>query len=561
MLGSLVLLWLGFCLLFFLFRLRRPKNFPPGPWPVPILGNLLQLNLVNPINDLKKLSERYGQVYSLYIGSRPAVVLNGLQAMKEALVTRSVDFSGRHQDLMLNHITGSKGVIMADFGPSWREHRRFALMTLRNFGLGKQSMEDRILGETSHVSSCLERSAGQSMDPQHLFHNATSNIICSIIFGSRYEYEDENFQAIITMMEETLKIANGPWAMLYDSMTLLRSLPLPFQKAFQNYHNVREHVLGIVTQHEQTRVARVTRDLTDCYLNEMEKRGASDSSFDKGQMIILLLDLFFAGTDTTSNTLRTALLYLMTHPDVQERCQKEIDEVLGETAEASFEDRHSMPYTQAMIHEAQRVANTVPLSVFHATTKDTQLMGYDIPKGTLIIPNLSSVLNEESQWKFPHDFNPSNFLNDKGEFVKPEAFMPFSVGPRMCLGEGLARMELFLILVTLLHRFQFIWPEDGGVPDYTPVFGITQAPKPYKLGLADRLNTAQWPEQGQAAGERNTTSSDEEGEPVPKKGKTDKQRHIEMLLYREDGEKEDQGADSKDEMNDYLQDRNMIQDR
>ncbi|KAJ8272076.1 hypothetical protein COCON_G00109350 [Conger conger] len=147
-----------------------------------------------------------------------------------------------------------------------------------------------------------------------------------------------------------------------------------------------------------------------------------------------------------------------------------------------------MPYTQAMIHETQRVADTVPLGVYHATTKDTWLMGYVIPKGTIIIPNLSSVLSDESQWKFPHDFNPSNFLNNQGEFVKPEAFMPFSAGPRVCVGEGLARMELFLILVTLLRRFKFIWPEDAGVPDYTLIIGLTHSPKPYRMGVRLRGN-------------------------------------------------------------------------
>ncbi|KAG7468616.1 hypothetical protein MATL_G00145030 [Megalops atlanticus] len=481
MLGSLILLWISFCLLFFLFRTQRPKNFPPGPRPVPVFGNLLQLNLINPINDLQKLAERYGKVFSLYIGSRPAVVVSGVQAMKEALVTRSVEFAGRPQDLMINHITKSKGVILANYGPGWTEHRRFALMTLRNFGLGKHSMEERILGETRHISSCLEKNAGKSMVPHHLFSNATSDIICSVIFGSRYEHEDEVFQALITKIEELTKIANGPWAMLYDTLPLLRSLPLPFRKAFRNYNSMREHVLGIVNQHKTTRIPGQPRDLTDCYLDELEKRGESGSSFDESQMVALLLDLLLAGTDTTSNTLLAAFLYLMTHQDVQKGCQREIDAVLGEKEQASYEDRHRMPYVQAVIHEVQRVADTVPLSVFHATTKDTQLMGYDIPKGTLIIPNLSSVLNEESQWKFPHDFNPENFLNQQGEFVKPEAFMPFSVGPRMCLGEGLARMELFLILVTLLRRFQFVWPEDGGVPDYTPVFGSTQTPKPYRL--------------------------------------------------------------------------------
>ncbi|MED6253298.1 hypothetical protein ATANTOWER_026141 [Ataeniobius toweri] len=100
-------------------------------------------------------------------------------------------------------------------------------------------------------------------------------------------------------------------------------------------------------------------------------------------------------------------------------------------------------------------------------------------QGTVIIQNLISVLSEEGQWKFPHEFNPENFLNEHGEFVKSEAFIPFSAGHRMCLGEGLARMELFLIMVTLLRKFNFIWPEDAGEPDFTPVYGATLTPKSY----------------------------------------------------------------------------------
>ncbi|XP_076878184.1 cytochrome P450 2K1-like isoform X7 [Brachyhypopomus gauderio] len=352
MLGSFVLV--GICIfIFIVIRIQRPKNFPPGPQPVPIFGNLLQLNILNPLKDLERLAECYGNVYSLYIGRNPAVVLTGFKAVKEALVTNAADFSGRPQNLMVNSIIQKTGFIFADYGSAWREHRRFALMTLRNFGLGKQSMEKRILGEIEHLVARLEKSA----------------------------------------------------------------------------------------------------------------------------------DLHVAGTDTTSNTLLTAFLYLMAHPHIQERCRQEIDEVLEGKAQASFEDRHNMPYTQAVIHESQRVANTVPLSVFHSTSRDTQLMGYSIPKGTLIIPNLSSVLSEEDQWKFPHEFNPANFLNDQGQFEKPEAFLPFSAGPRVCLGEGLARMELFLILVSLLRRFQFVWPEDAGEPDFTPVFGITLTPRPYKMGV------------------------------------------------------------------------------
>ncbi|XP_034390350.1 cytochrome P450 2F2-like [Cyclopterus lumpus] len=480
---SIILLLI--CVVFIIIQLksRRPKNFPPGPTVLPILGNLLELSLENPLNDFERLRKTYGNVYSIFLGPKPAVVINGMKTIKEALVTKGVDFAGRPQDLLVNDSTQRKGVILADYGPSWKEQRRFALMTLRNFGMGKDSMEERIHEEIKYTMDTLEKSIGQSISPRIMFHNAASNIICQVLFGIRYEYDDEVIKVIVQCFTENAKIANGPWAMLYDSFPMIRSLPLPFRKAFKNVETCQKLAISWMNEHKQTRVPGEPRDFVDCYLDRMDKAGDDQSSFSEAQLTMYILDLHFAGTDTTSNTLLTGFLYLMNYPHIQERCQQEIDEVLDGKDQASAEDRNSMPYMQAVIHEVQRVANTVPLSVFHCTTKDTELMGYSIPKGTLIIPNLSSVLNEEGQWKFPNEFNPENFLNDQGEFVKPEAFMPFSAGPRMCLGEGLARMELFLIMVTLLRKFKFLWPEDAGEPDFTPVYGVTLTPKPYRMKL------------------------------------------------------------------------------
>ncbi|XP_072519054.1 cytochrome P450 2F2-like [Salminus brasiliensis] len=483
MVGSLVLVWIFICLLFLFIRIQRPKNFPPGPQTVPIFGNLFQLNIINPLKDFEKFAEHYGNVYSVYFGGRPAVILTGLKAVKEALVTKAADFSGRPQNILVSDVTEGKGVIFVDYGSAWKEHRRFALTTLRNFGMGKQSMEERILGETEHLVACLEKSVGGSMDPQTFFHNATSNIIYLVLFGIRYNYGDETLNMYVNRIAETAKIANGPWGMIYDTLPILRGLPLPFKRAMTNFQLLKNITAGMVDQHKTSRVQGEPENFVGCYLDELDKRGNDGSSFNEGQLARYIVDLHAAGTDTTSNTLQTAFLYLITHPEIQERCQQEIDEVLEGKAHASFEDRLNMPYVQAVIYECQRIASTVPLSVPHCTSRDTELMGYSIPKGTLIIPNLYSVLNEEGQWKFPHEFNPANFLNEQGQFEKPEAFMPFSVGPRTCLGEGLARMELFLILVTLLRHFQFFWPEDAGEPDFTPVFGITVTPKPYRMGV------------------------------------------------------------------------------
>ncbi|KAJ4938023.1 hypothetical protein JOQ06_002650 [Pogonophryne albipinna] len=438
MFASILLLCVFVVFILLQLKSRRPKNFPPGPSPLPILGNILELSLDNPLKDFERLRNIYGNVYSVFLGTKAAVVINGMKAMKDAMVTKGIDFAGRPQDLFVNDTTERKGLILADYGQCWKDHRRFALMTLRNFGLGKNSMEERIHGEIKYITDDLEKNIGKSYSPQLIFHNAASNIICQVLFGQRYEYDDEFIGVIVKCFTDNAKLANGPWAMLYDSFPMIRSLPLPFRRAFKNSKTCQALALTIVQEHKKTRVPGQPRDI----------KGDDASTFSEDMMIIYTLDLHFAGTDTTSNTLLTGFLYLITYPHIQERCQQEIDEVLGEKDQASFEDRHNMPYVQAVTHEIQRVANTVPLSVPHCTIKDTELMGYSIPKG---------------------------------EFVKPEAFMPFSAGPRMCLGEGLARMELFLILVTLLRKFNFIWPEDAGKPDYTPVYGVTLTPQPYNM--------------------------------------------------------------------------------
>ncbi|XP_006795917.1 cytochrome P450 2J6-like, partial [Neolamprologus brichardi] len=406
---SVVLLWLCVCFIVLQLKSRRPKNFPPGPPILPLLGNTLQLSLENPLKDFERLRKSYGDVYSIFIGPKPAVIINGVKAIKEAMVTKARDFAGRPQDLFVNDVTKDKGVILADYGSSWREHRRFALMTLRNFGLGKNSMEDRIHEEIKYTVNTLEKSIGKTMSPQVMFHNAASNIICQVLFARRYEYDNALIKVIVRCFTENSRLANGPWAMLYDSFPLIRYLPLPFMKAFKNAETVENLVNEFVKEHKKTRVPGEPRDFVDCYLDELEKRGDDGSSFSEDRICLYALDLYFAGTDTTSNTLLTGFLYLMNYPHVQERCQQEIDRVLEGKDRVSFEDRHKMPYVQAVIHEIQRVANTVPLSVFHCTTKDTELMGYSIPKGTMIIENLTSVLSEEGQWKFPHEFNPENF--------------------------------------------------------------------------------------------------------------------------------------------------------
>ncbi|XP_068169191.1 cytochrome P450 2J5-like isoform X2 [Antennarius striatus] len=431
------------------------------------------------------LTKRYGNVYSFFIGPRPAIVINGLQALKEAFVNKAAAFAGRPQDQFFNRIVQMKahapGMILSDYTSGWKEHRRFGLMTLKNFGLGKYPMEQRILTELQYLIRTLEQSNGKPVNPHLLFHKATSNIMCQVLLSKRFDYEDESINLFINFFHETSTAINGRWGLIYDAFAVVKYLPLPFQRCSKLFESAHKRHLEEYLENKKTRVPGKPRNFIDCYLDELDKRGQDGSSFSEEQLRASALDLHFAGTDTTASTMQFGFFYLTAYPEIQERCQEEIDKVLDGKDQASFEDRDQMPYVQAVVHEIHRVGNIAPLSLFHMVTEDTELMGYSIPRGTTVIPNLSSALNEEGEWKYPHEFNPENFLNDKGEFVKPEAFLPFSIGHRTCIGENLARMEVFLTVVTLLRRFKFIWPEDAGEPDFTHLFGSIQTPKPYRM--------------------------------------------------------------------------------
>ncbi|XP_060537542.1 vitamin D 25-hydroxylase-like [Pantherophis guttatus] len=270
---------------------------------------------------------------------------------------------------------------------------------------------------------------------------------------------------------------------LYNAVPLVRRLPLPHQRMARNARKVFAFIEKEVEEHKRTLIPEECRDFIDAYLEEIKEAERKVSSFGEEQLLVLLTDLLTAGSETTTSTLWWALLYLVAFPEVQEKCQKEIDAILGSNSNLQYEDREKLPYTNAVIHEIQRCTTIGPLGVAHAPIQNAKLCGYQIPKGTTIFTNLHSVHHDESQWKFPHEFNPSNFLNAKGEFVKPEAFLAFSAGPRVCLGENLARMELFLFLTTILRNFRLSWPDKSQAPDLTPNFGLTQYPSSFKISM------------------------------------------------------------------------------
>ncbi|XP_074491649.1 cytochrome P450 2J2-like isoform X3 [Sebastes fasciatus] len=459
---------------------RRPGSFPPGPRAFPIVGNLFTVDYKRTHESMTQLAGIYGDVYSLRMGQAWVMVINRFEVLKEALVNQGDSLADRPDLPLLVDIShrqvgthgSSRGVLHSQ--PS-------EILELARSHLNPSSwMNLQIVQKTSI--------AIKPFNPHLMINKAVANIICSLVFGHRFDYSDEKFIKLIKWFDEGLEIGGSIWAQLYNAFPLLmRRLPGPHQTVQHIWDDVKDFIRAEIKEHKQKWDPSDQRDFIDCYLNEIQMRkGQADTTFDEENLVISAWDLFVAGSETTSTTLRWAFLYMAKYPEIQEKVQAEIDRVIGQSRQLSMEDRASLPYTDAVIHEVQRMGNIVPISLPHVTNRDVQLGGYTIPKGITVITNLTSVLYDKNEWETPDTLNPGHFLNEEGKFVKPAAFIPFSTGKRVCLGESLAKMELFLFFTSFMQHFTISMPA-GVKPVMDYRLGVTLAPLQYEICVNSRL--------------------------------------------------------------------------
>ncbi|KAI8504432.1 hypothetical protein Bbelb_175500 [Branchiostoma belcheri] len=486
------------CLLTYLY-LQRPKNLPPGPWGWPLLGNIPTLAKCAFVPaTFTEWSKQYGDVISVRIGLDVNIVVSGYKTIRNALVKRADEFSSRRIYHKVADLRGgegiaptsTKGVLFAAYGPEWKHQRKFTLMTLRDFGVGKRSLEGKIGEEANMLVQEVGSKNGQPFDFKELLPNAISNVICSIAFGNRFEYGDPEFVRLIGLMNAAVD-AQPSRDVLPNIHPVFRHLPF----GAPNHDKLVKFVLDMqafckeqIQKHRESFDPNDIRDFTDAFL--LEQQQAQDDQarahFTDKQLEELLFDLFVAGTETTSTTTRWAVLYMVLNPDIQEKVHQEIDSVLGQ-APPSYDQRNSMPYTTATLAEVHRINTIVPLTVPHAASKDTILNGYTIPADATLLFNLWSVHMDPQLFPEPDKFSPERFLDQDGNFVKHEALIPFSIGHRVCLGEQLARMELFLLFVSLMQRFTFHLPEGAPLPSTVGEFGgIVNVPRPFDVRAIPR---------------------------------------------------------------------------
>ncbi|XP_025099203.1 LOW QUALITY PROTEIN: cytochrome P450 2B4-like [Pomacea canaliculata] len=450
----------------------------PGPGTaLPLIGHLHLLSR-DPRVQFAAWRRQYGDVFSLYVGNRLIVVLSGYRVIKDALVTHGDVFSDRPHMFLTDVIAKNRGVVGTS-GPHWKEQRKVSLEILREMGMGRNVLAEKIQEEVREYVKAIAALQGAAFDPKTLTYTSVSNNICSIVFGERFEYNDPVFCRYLDTINQNFK--NLARTTAVNFIPVLKYLPgdlFCLQRTINNVAFVQNEFLFPQLDSHRKRYDDSNDEASDFvegYLREMNKMKGKDSTLDDPNLVKVMGDLFVAGTETTATVIRWALVYFLHYPEVQELCFQEIKEssVRSERRPSATPE---LTYVEATIMEVLRHADIAPFALHHGLACDTMFMGYTLPKDTIIIPFIDSVLQDPDIWDNPLDFRPERFIGPYGKLVKKEEFIPFSLGRRVCLGEAMARTELFLYLSTMIQRFRFLPPETGELPSLEGIMSLSKIP-------------------------------------------------------------------------------------
>ncbi|XP_075692233.1 cytochrome P450 2F2-like isoform X1 [Rhinoderma darwinii] len=484
---AVLVILITICMAKYIKILLGKSKLPPGPTPLPIIGTLYKMNFNDIVKSLLDLSKKYGDIFTVYEGHKPVVVLCSYKAVKETVIDKAEEFGGRAYCASFFDFTKGDEFAFSN-GEKWKELRRFSMLTLGNFGVGKRSFEERIREEALYLTDVLRKTNGSPIDPNYPILRSVSNVVCSVVFGDRFDYQDEQFQKVVKCVQDNFRIMSTRWGLLNNIYpNVMKYIPGPHQEIIENFTYITDFIRKKMESNMKTLDSNNPRDFIDSFLIKMEKEENNKTTFyNPDTLVMSAMVLFFAGTETVSATLRYVFLLLMKYPSVAEKVYGEIDNVIGQRP-PTFEDRLDMPYTEAFICEIQRYGDVTPLALPHELTMDTQIRNYNFKKGTAFTLVLTSVHNDKTQFNNPESFDPNNFLDENGKLIKNNALLPFSAGRRICPGKSLAVMEIFLFITSLLQNFTVKSPVPPEKISVTPVgVGLEHIPPKYEICLLPR---------------------------------------------------------------------------
>ncbi|XP_048407378.1 steroid 17-alpha-hydroxylase/17,20 lyase isoform X1 [Stegostoma tigrinum] len=466
---------------------KIPKSLPS--WP--LIGSLLSLRSDLPPHLLfQKLQKSYGSMFSFMLGSHYVLVINNYEYAKEVLLKKSRIFAGRPNMLTTNLLSrDGKDIAFGNYSPSWKFHRKLVHSAIYLFGDGSASLERMICQEMQSMYSTFEHYLGSPLDIMPEVTRVITNVICMLCFNSKYEKDDPEFQKMLKYSQGIVNTVGKD--SLVDIFPWLQLFPNEDLHLLKQSIAVRDSILQKKFEdHKASYSSDSVNDLLDILIKaKMNAENNNSSKYEErltdDHLQMTVADIFGAGVETTSITLAWTIIYLLHCPEVQKKIQEEIDSKVGLNRTPQLSDRNNMHFLSATISEVLRIQPVSPLLIPHVALADSSIGEYTVPKGTRVIINLWAIHHNEQEWENPHAFDPGRFLDKDGKHIysPSTSYIPFGAGVRACLGEILARMELFLFISWFLQRFTIDVPPGYPLPSLRGNFGIVLQPEKFKVQL------------------------------------------------------------------------------
>nr|ACR44227.1 C4H [Glycine max]ADG63467.1 C4H [Glycine max] len=446
----------------------RKFKLPPGPLPVPIFGNWLQVGDDLNHRNLTDLAKKFGDIFLLRMGQRNLVVVSSPELAKEVLHTQGVEFGSRTRNVVFDIFTGKgQDMVFTVYGEHWRKMRRimtvpfFTNKVVQQYRHGWESeaaavVEDVKKNPDAAVSGTVIRRRLQLMMYNNMYR---------IMFDRRFESEEDPiFQRLRALNGERSRLAQSFEYNYGDFIPILR----PFLKGY----------LKICKEVKETRL----KLFKDYFVDERKKLGSTKSTNNNNELkcaidhildaqrkgeinednvLYIVENINVAAIETTLWSIEWGIAELVNHPEIQQKLRDEIDRVLGAGHQVTEPDIQKLPYLQAVVKETLRLRMAIPLLVPHMNLHDAKLGGYDIPAESRILVNAWWLANNPAHWKKPEEFRPERFFEEES-LVEANGndfrYLPFGVGRRSCPGIILALPILGITLGRLVQNFELLPP-------------------------------------------------------------------------------------------------------
>ncbi|XGW17378.1 hypothetical protein V3C99_002185 [Haemonchus contortus] len=484
--------------------IRKVRQYPPGPFPLPLIGNihnimLAKLQMKGIIDLMKVWQKEYGNVITIWLGPIPSVHLLDFETAKQEMLSNGAAYTDRFVPYMLDVRREGRGTAFSN-GEFWADHRRFTLRTLRDFALKNSVMEERIMDEVTSNLYKLEKIMvnGQAkVKANEFFDVIVGSVINRILFSE--SFTEENMAEYFAVKHRFDDMINNSTALDMSLEKWTRNMPF-LKKRWEALIKPQDDLLNFLRKRINQRKEDIAsgkhaldengKDFVDAFFIKMEKdrrEGKHPSqSYKEDELLYDIFDLWIAGQETTTITLMWGMMHLIKNPDVMDKIRSELIAITNSNRSISLSDQDQAQYLNWTILEIHRLASILNLNLFRKTKEKGFVGGHHVPADTPIAAELTMIMNDEKHFQEANKFDPERYA--RGGKALEQRVIPFGLGKRSCIGETLAKAELFLILANLISRYDMA--EDPEAPidlkTSSPI-GMMHRPKNFNIILKPTL--------------------------------------------------------------------------